>query len=280
MALLALLQPDRRAAARLEAALGDEHRLLHHSTWKGFWNGVSRTPVEGCVLDIYHPRRPISLVQLQGLRRRHPHLAIVIYSDFSGREMDLFHLGRLSVDGVILAGRGDDHRQMREAVRIALSASVAGRVADVLQGRIPSVGLLVLQWAIEHAQGHPGVAELAAGLCVSRSSLTRELRVLGLPPPRRLLLWGRLLQAARLMEREGSTVEAVAHRLGYSTASGLRRALVRHVGCPPGELGTRGGLSLVLRAFLRREVEASLPRRERWTPPLRSRPIRPARSPS
>lgn len=265
MALLALLQSDPRAAARLKAALGGDHDLLHYKSWKSFWKGILREPVEGCVLDIYHPQRPISMLQLQKLRRRHPSLAIVVYSDFSGREMELFRLGRLSVDGVILAGGGDDRRKMREAVRMALAASVASRVADILQGRIPSVGLLVIQWAVEHADRHPGMRELAEGLCVSTRSLARELRVLGLPTPRRLLLWGRLLQAARLLEGPGATVESVAHRLGYATAGGLRRAFKRTTGAPPSEVVERGGLTWVLKAFIRREVEDVPPPRTRWT---------------
>ena len=263
MALLALLQSDKRAAARLEAALGHDHELLGFTSWKRFQDAVSREPVEGCILDIYHPRRPISLTRIQRLRSRHPTLAIVVYSDFSGREMDLFQLGRLSVDGVILAGRGDDHHKMREAVRMALAASVATRVANALQGRIASVGLLVLQWAVEHAHQHPGVDDLASALCVSPSSLGRELRLLGLPTARRLLLWGRLLQAGRLLESRGTTAEEVAHRLGYATASGLRRALKTHCGCPPSVVAARGGLSWVLQCFIRRELDEPAPE-PRW----------------
>lgn len=273
MALLALLQSDQRAAARLQGALGQDHELLHFKTWERFWSAVSREPVEGCILDIYHPDRPISLTRIHKLRHRHPKLAIVVYSDFSGREMELFQLGRLSVDGVILAGRGDDHHKMREAVRMALAASVASRVADALQGRIASVGLLVLQWAVEHAHEHPGVDELAQALCVSPSSLSRELRVLGLPTARRLLLWGRLLQAGRLLESRGTTAEGVAFRLGYSTASGLRRALKTHCGHPPTGVAARGGLSWVVQCFIKRELDEPSPA-PRW----RSRhPVRWAR---
>lgn len=266
MALLALLQSDQRAAARLQTALGQDHELLHFRTWERFWSAVSREPIEGCILDIYHPDRPISLTRIHKLRQRHPTLAIVVYSDFSGREMELFRLGRLSVDGVILAGRGDDRYRMREAVRMALSASVATRVADALHGRFASVGLLVLQWAVEHAHEHPGVDELAEALCVSPSSLARELRVLGLPTARRLLLWGRLLQAGRLLESRGTTAERVAHRLGYATASGLRKALKIHCGCPPTVVAERGGLSWVLQSFIRRELDEPQP-----TPRWRSR---------
>lgn len=270
MALLALLQSDKRAAARLKTALGHDHELLHFTSWKPFLDALSREPVEGCILDIYHPRRPISLPRIQRLRQRHPTLAIVVYSDFSGREMELFQLGRLSVDGVILAGRGDDRHKMREAVRMGLSASVASRVADALQGRIAPVGLLVLQWAVEHAHEHPGVDALAEMLCVSPSSLSRELRVLGLPTARRLLLWGRLLQAGRLLESRGTTAEEVAHRLGYATASGLRRALKSHCGCPPTVVAERGGLSWVLQCFIRRELgEGSSAPRWRSRHPLR-----------
>ena len=85
--------------------------------------------------------------------------------------------------------------------------------------------------------------------------MTRKLRSLDAPPPRVLLLWGRLLHAAQLLDR-GWTVESTAHELGYASASGLYRAFHRRVGFPPGDVTVRGGLDSVLNEFLEQDTSA------------------------
>ena len=84
---------------------------------------------------------------------------------------------------------------------------------------------------------------------MSPAHLTRKLRSLDAPPPRVLLLWGRLLHAAQLLDR-GWTVESTAHELGYASASGLYRAFHRRVGFPPGDLSLGGGLASVVTVLL------------------------------
>ena len=48
----------------------------------------------------------------------------------------------------------------------------------------------------------------------------------GLPAPRRMLAWMRILLAAVLLDDPGRTVLSVAHACGYSSDSSLRRAML------------------------------------------------------
>jgi AraC-like DNA-binding protein len=84
---------------------------------------------------------------------------------------------------------------------------------------------------------------------MSRATLARQLRSLEAPPARVLLLWGRLLHAAGLLDR-GRTIEAAALGSGYASGSGLHRAFQRHVGLPPSDAPVRGSVALVLDALL------------------------------
>jgi AraC-like DNA-binding protein len=254
LARLAVLQPDPRAAARLNAALAGHHALVECPCVNSFWEMVMTGPVDGCVIDIYHPSHALSLAELQRLRRRMPPLAIVVYSDFSDRELDLFELGRLKIDGVILTGATDQPAETRRAVAGALAAAAAMGVTGALQGQLHPLGIDCLRWAIEHAEDAPTAQQMADALALTPAALARELHDRRLPTPSRLLLWGRLLRAARMLDNRDRSVEGTAFRLGYSSASALGRAFRRETGFTPSELRSRGPVVCALDGFLRREV--------------------------
>lgn len=250
MAILAALLPDATAEARLASALDDHHRVIRSPSWKHLLRLVVRHPIDLCVLDVYDPFRPVSFQQLQRLRRRHPDLAILVYTDFTGRESDLFDLGRLQVHGVLQATGHESRREIHAAVDRGLARAAAARVVRSLENRLPPLVLDCIGWTIEHAEEQPRVADLAKAVSSTPRMLARDLRSQDLPTACRLVLWGRILQAARLLESPGTTVDQVAFRVGYANGGALRRAVNRDCGCPPGQLIRRGGLTAAIDAFL------------------------------
>lgn len=120
-----MLEPDAWALVRLATALADHHDLVECARVAQFWEVVMSSPVDGCIVDIYHPSSPLSLTDLQRMRRRMPPLAIVVYADFRNRELDLFELGRLKIDGVLLTGAIDHPAETRRAVAGALGVVAA-----------------------------------------------------------------------------------------------------------------------------------------------------------
>lgn len=243
-------------AARLLAALAEQHELIECKSLDQFWEVVMSSPMDGCVVDIYHPASRFTLNDLQRLRRRAPPLAIVVSADFQNRTLDLFELGKLKIDGVIPTGGSDPGEQVRRTVADALAAAGASGVTAALAGQVHPLGLECLRWAIEHAEEGPTVEQLAEALALSVTVLSRELRQRGLPTQARLLLWGRLFRAARMLSDPERSVEEIAYRLGYSSASALGRALQRETGFAPTDLRERGATAFVLDGFVRREVRA------------------------
>ena len=262
MARLAVLEPDARLAARLSTALADHHELIECADIGQLWDVVMTRPVDGAVIDIYHPAHPVSLSDLQRLRRRVPPLAIVVYADFRNRELDLFELGRLKIDGVILTGATDQPQQTRRAVTEALCAADTLGVTDVLVGELHPLGVECLRWAIERAQDSPSVEHLAEASGLTSSGLARELSKRQMPSPARFIFWGRLFRAASLLSNADLRAEDVAFRLNYSSASALTRALRRETGFSLRELRHRGTTACVLDSFLKRAMQ----RRDRGRP--------------
>ncbi len=251
MALLAVFQPDAPTRARLRDALARNHQIVHCPDWSVLWKTVIERNPAGTIVDPYNTFDPVTFPELVQLRERFHGLTLIIYGDFSGRELDLYRLGRLGADGVILAGRDDRRRCLRDRVETALSAALARRIAAALDRRLPPVAGRCVGWAIQHSEANPRVSDLARALQTSPRALSRELRKKKLPPPGHLLLWGRLFQAARMMCESAVTVEQVAFHLGYATAASLGRALREQCDLSPtGFIEGRYAVDDVLHAFL------------------------------
>lgn len=217
-----------------------------------------------CVLDISDSHSLAPLTRLRELRKHQPTVALVVASDFRGREIDLYRLGRLNVDGVLRLEDLPGGREIRAVLEEAMAVAVANLVVSGPGRGLPPVAQEALRWAIEHAESSPQVSHLAAALTLKPRALLRELKAVNVVPPRVLLLWGRLIRASHLLARSQETVESTAFRLGYATGATLRKALKRHVGCSPTTLARRGGLSWTLEVFQRKGLRRKRDRRERW----------------
>ncbi|MBW3536123.1 MAG: AraC family transcriptional regulator, partial [Gemmatimonadetes bacterium] len=153
-------------------------------------------------------------------------------------------------DGVLPVETSPGPAHIRREVERALARALAVRVTETLEGRLSELGRDALRWSIIHATESPTVEDLAMAIGRTPAAFARDLRERHLPPPRRILLWGRLFQGAHLMTRGDRSVEAVALRLGYSSRTALSRAFRRETGLPPTEVTRRGGISCVLEGFL------------------------------
>mgnify|MGYP006291219215 FL=1 len=243
------LPPGPRASATLTHALSPPFRTRTAAHLDELWARLEEDLPEACVLDLLGPPPSVTFDSLEDLRNQFPFLALIIAADFSGRDMDLYRLGRLNVDGVLRLESGPSDRTIRSVVERATAASLRRRVLKEVGDDLPAMGRTALGWAIEHAESAPQVSALAAVFASSEATLARRFRRLGLGSPRSLLVWGRLIRGSQLLARPSETVESVAFRLGYSTGGALGKAMRRHVGCSPTDLVQQGGLTRALEAF-------------------------------
>jgi len=252
LAEILLLQSDQRTCAILKESLEARYRSRRISHVQEIDGLIPRAGPRACVVDIFDPGDPLNLFALRQLRRRHRSIALVVASDFTQREMDLYHLGRSGVDGIIRLEEAPRGREILRAVESAIATALARVAVQRIRPGLPALGQEALRWTIEQAGARPQVQDLATALGLSLSGLQRELRVRKLASPRTFLLWGRLIQASHLLERSDETVENVAFRLGYATGGTLRRAMKRVLGCSPTTLLQQGGLDWTLEILRQR----------------------------
>lgn len=97
--------------------------------------------------------------------------------------------------------------------------------------------------ALRRIHGEPErpwtVAELARSAGMSRTTFfERFTRTVGLRPMEYLLAW-RMAVAKSLLAGEGISLDEVARRVGYGSASTFSTAFSRHIGQPPGRYARR-----------------------------------------
>lgn len=247
MAVLAILQPDARASARLSDGLAGAHRISVHRTWLSLNRELATGAVDGCVVDAEHPDRATAASHIGGLSDRYPAVAIIAYMD-SSQSGEYFGLGGLGVDGVITSTT--PRTLLRVEVDNAFSTARGDRVARALERRFPSPGPASLAWAVARAGHDTSVEKLAAAQGHTARGLRDELHAIGLPAPARILLWGRLLLAGARLENDGRTVEEVALSLGYEASTSLARAMKQHTGLTPRQVADSGGMDVVFGALL------------------------------
>lgn len=249
MAVLAILQPDARAEARLTEALAGVHDLVAGPDWTAIDRILAARTVDACLVDADHPDRDSACARIAAIRARHPDVAIIARVEGDGAE-GLFELGALGVEGIFL---GDANAsRIRADVDLALRSARGKLVRRRLEVAFPEPGPAVLGWAMKHAGPDATVERLAAGLGLTPAVLRDRLQEAGLPSPARLLVWGRLLLAAARLGDGGRRLEDVAFSLGYSTASALTRAMRLHTGFTPSEVVRPDGMPAVLHALLTR----------------------------
>jgi D-alanyl-D-alanine carboxypeptidase/D-alanyl-D-alanine-endopeptidase (penicillin-binding protein 4) len=248
VASLAILQADARAVARLVAALGTHHDLALCSSWDALGRVLDRSSFDGCLVDVDTPTRVEARANIQQLRERHPSTAIIACVE-AGYPLAYYDLGGLGVAGILPADRKPP--AIRALVDQALATARADGIARALEKRFGAPGPEAVAWAVEHAGPDTSVEKLAAALGHTPRSLHKALDEVGLPPPTRVLLWGRLLLAGARLGRDGRTVEDVAFSLGYATATSLARAMKSQTGLTPKEVSEAGGMDRVRDALFR-----------------------------
>lgn len=104
------------------------------------------------------------------------------------------------------------------------------RVDTSLSRYVSADARTLIRAAAQVAVAGGGAAELAEVFGVAPETVGSWCADAGLPPPRTLQAWMRLLLAATLLEERGRSVASIARHCGYSSDRSLRRALNKFVG--------------------------------------------------
>jgi AraC-like DNA-binding protein len=159
-------------------------------------------------------------------------------------------LGRLGVSGVIAVGHNDTPAGIARALGDSLVRKFRAALVELGLDSVPGHGPAILGAAATTTVEKADVPRMAEILQVSVPTLGRWCRAAGLPPPGRLLAWGRILMAANLLDNSGRSISSVAAAVGYSADSGLRRIFAQFLDESPSELRELGAFATAKGRFL------------------------------
>ncbi|MBW3629475.1 MAG: helix-turn-helix domain-containing protein [Gemmatimonadetes bacterium] len=266
-----LLHPDRAFCERVKRACSQRYRFLPVSSWSDLREALhSAPPLAIVIVDPYggdHARHGLSSA-LHGLLREFPSATVIAACEIRGGCLEQMRtLGEWGVTRMISLEEEDTAhaiarvlessrgRPLRTLLQRTLTATMSGRARAIVMSATDVV-----------STGGVG-RDLARSLHVTPRTLQRWCRNAGLPAPRQLLAWMRLLLAAELLDDPGRSVLGVALACGYSSDAALRNAFRAYLELSPNALRDRGAFQTVAKAF-QKALSASAPK----SPAARPRP--------
>ena len=168
-----------------------------------------------------------------------------------GRARDLRTLGEWGVTDVISLVEDDTHEAIYRRLRAVEGRSLQTLLERMLPPLLSGRSRMLMMTAAEVVAVGGKARELARRLHLSERTVLRWAERGGLPPPRRLLAWMRILLGASLLDDPGRSVLSVAHACGYASDSSLRRAMQDFLSTGPTALRRSGAFSTASTAFLK-----------------------------
>jgi AraC-like DNA-binding protein len=190
------------------------------------------------------------------LANAHPELAIVAYCH-AGYEhsRDILELAAAGAHELLFHGIDDSGVALRGVLTSASQACAAAQVMHAIASDIPAALLPLFEFCLAYPERATSVQAVAHVLGVHRKTLVNYCAQASLPPPGAILAWCRLLLVGHFLETPGRTVEGIALRVEFASATALRNMLRRYTGLRPQQVRERGGLRCIVDAFRRSLAE-------------------------
>ncbi|HKG91742.1 MAG TPA: helix-turn-helix domain-containing protein [Gemmatimonadaceae bacterium] len=238
----------------------ERHTIVACEDWIALTRTCEREPVHLVVFDLYADGRA-DFERVRQVKLRAPSATFLAYIAYSQeRARDVFDAGRLGIDGLVVADQDDTPGALLSLIERAEARGIAGMFEKEFEralGRVrPTVRDAALV-AVTRAHERMTPDGLARVLATSRRRLAQRLSNAGFPPPHRLLVWGRLIVAAHLLEDAQRTADGVARVLQFPSGSAFRNTCQRYVHATPQQIRARGGAQYIIRALLRQIAPAT-----------------------
>lgn len=258
---LLVMHPDAAFRERVRKACGNDYHFQAIRDWDDLQEAIRESPPAAVALVYPYELRgwnapggngpgPLSS-QLRTLLTEFPSLAVLAALEVTpARFDDLRTLGKWGVVQVISLDHDDTAYAISQRLRAARGRPLRALIEQVLPPETSGRARAIIEAATDVVTAGQHGRDLAKSLHLSRRTLLRWCQRAGLPAPRRLLAWMRVLLACELLDDPGRTVLSVAHTCGYSSDSGLRRITQKFLGSSPSDLRERGAFRIASRAFI------------------------------
>ncbi|MEX2570133.1 MAG: helix-turn-helix domain-containing protein [Gemmatimonadota bacterium] len=256
---LLVMHPDAAFRDRVRQACGNDYHFQAVADWETLHETVKTSPPAALVVvDPYDGMRggwgnggaELSPA-LRALLMEYPSTAVLAALEVRPERFgDLRTLGQWGVVQVISIDHDDTPFAISQRLRAARGRPLRALLEEVLPPETSGRARAIMEAASDVVTVGEHGRDLASSLHLSRRTLLRWCQRAGLPAPRRLLAWMRVLLACELLDDPGRTVLSVAHTCGYSSDSGLRRITQKFLGASPSDLREKGAFRHAAQTFV------------------------------
>jgi AraC-like DNA-binding protein len=248
---LLVMHPDVAFRDRVRGACGSDYQFQSLPDWGSLHTAIRQAPPAAlAMVDPYAEVDGLSSA-LHAILSEFPSTAVLAAMEVTpDRHEDLRTLGRWGVVQVIALRHDDTPPAIAQRLRAARGRPLRALLEQILPPEVSGRARSIIDAACDVVTAGEHGRDLARSLYLSRRTLLRWCQRAGLPAPRRLLAWMRVLLACEMLDDPGRTVLSVATRCGYSSDSGLRRITQKFLHASPTELRDQGAFRHASGVFL------------------------------
>ena len=194
---------------------------------------------------------------ITALRTGLPSVPVIAYvADNRTSSGDILAMARAGVHDLVRSGFDDVGFALGAALASATAACATTAARGELEQIVAADAWPFVSYCLTRAHGPIAIGSAAAALGLDRRTLVRRLERAGLPQPRRIAGWCRVVAAARLLDEPIYTLEQAALRLEFPSGTALRNMMLRYTGLRPREIRENGGVRCVMHLFKRELIAA------------------------
>lgn len=256
MSVIVTLTSHPGRLARIRSAARDSHTVIACDNWEQIFSTCQGRMVHAAVLDLETAASP-SFDSIRRFKRMNPTVALIGYTTYTlERVHHIFDAGRYGFEALVIADLDDGPSAFSRAIERASARGVAGMVRNNLAPAVDPMATDALLTAITRAHERLTPASLAQEMGLGGRRLSRALSASGYPSAHKLIMWGRLIVAAALMDGTRHSTDRIALTLRFPSGSAFRNNCRRYLGAKPSEIRARGGAALVF-SLLRDGIAAN-----------------------
>ncbi len=189
-------------------------------------------------------------IQYQRFRRRFPYVPVVaVFVPGVSTHRGTMTLGRIGVTDILSADTELKLGPLYTALKRCQAHDVSHRVWEECGLSLPHPLVTVLKTALRLALEPISARLLADAAGIPERSLRKFCEDNGIPSPRWVIGWARLLTAAHYLDEPGRTLAQVAELLQYPSSCALRNQLRRYTASSPRTLRREGILRRICAAL-------------------------------
>ena len=266
--LLVTLLSDHEHRRRTASAIGKSAVLVQCETIREARLVLEQRPVAAVLLETTDARGSRTSAFVEQVRRAWPRTALhACVPRAQALAPDAFALVRAGVHDIIFTEHLDLAYVVSRVTGSARRHCLLRAVWPELEPVLDDVLAPFLRFGLDHAFTSLDVKMVAAALGAHRKTIWQHCSQRGLPSPRALLGWCRVLAAAFALDESGRTVDSIAHELDFASPTALRNLIKRYMSLTASGLRARGGSSHVVRCL----AEELAPHTAPHTAPRRAR---------